>query len=118
MMKHYIYDIKTSNNKFNSSFSHKEREHFYYKCMENNEKRVVALIVEFDERLKNARQYIKEHYGIDSHFDRENGILNLHPIKEENKANILAAQKYVNDILEGSITFNPPLPESENPYWE
>lgn len=86
--------------------------------MENNEKRVVALIVEFDERLKNARQYIKEHYGIDSHFDRENGVLNLHPIKEENNANILAAQKYVNDILEGSITFNPPLPESENPYWD
>lgn len=86
--------------------------------MENNEKRVVALVVEFDELLNNARQYIKEHYGIESHFDRENGVLNLHPIKEENNANILAAQKYVNDILEGSITFNPPLPESENPYWE
>lgn len=118
MMKHYIYDIKTSNNKFYSSFSHKEREHFSNIHMENNDKRVVALIVEFDERLKNAQQYIKEHYGIDSQFDKTNGILNLQTIREGNNANVLAAQKYVNKIMEGSITFNPPLPESENPYWE
>ena len=40
------------------------------------------------------------------------------PKEITNNANVLAAQKYVNEIMEGSITFNPPLPESENPYWE
>ena len=80
-------------------------------------KKLAALVVEFDERIRNARRYIKEHYGIESHFDKDSGILNLHAIKEDNKTNILAAQKYVNEMMEGSITFNPPLPESENPYW-
>ena len=86
--------------------------------MGENEKRFVALIVEFEERLTSVREHIKANFSIGSEFDKEKGILNLLPITDSAKKNILNAQKYANQIMEGCITFNPPLPESENPYWE
>lgn len=86
--------------------------------MGENEKRFVALIVEFEERLTSVREHIKANFSIGSEFDKEKGILNLFPITDCAKKNILNAQKYANQIMEGCITFNPPLPESENPYWE
>ena len=86
--------------------------------MGENEKRFVALIVEFEERLTSVREHIKANFSIGNEFDKEKGILNLFPITDSAKKNILNAQKYANQIMEGCITFNPPLPESENPYWE
>lgn len=86
--------------------------------MGENEKRVVSLIVEFEDRLATVREHIRSNYNINSKFDKENGILNLFPINSDAENNILSAQKYANKVMEGSITYNPPLPESENPYWE
>ena len=86
--------------------------------MEKNEKRFVSLIVEFEDRLATVREHIRSNYNINCEFDEENGILNLFPINSDAEKNILSAQKYANKVMEGSITYNPPLPESENPYWE
>lgn len=86
--------------------------------MEKNEKRFVSLIVEFEDRLATVREHIRSNYNINCEFDEENGILNFFPINSDAEKNILSAQKYANKVMEGSITYNPPLPESENPYWK
>ena len=56
--------------------------------MGENEKRFVALIVEFEERLTSVREHIKANFSIGSEFDKEKGILNLFPITDSAKKNI------------------------------
>ena len=78
----------------------------------------MSLSVELEDRVATVREHSRSNYNINCEFDEENGILNLFPINSDAEKNILSAQKYANKVMEGSITYNPPLPESENPYWK
>ena len=45
--------------------------------MTNNEAKLADIIVNYDQRVLEARNYIKENFGVSSEYD-DNGVLNIY----------------------------------------
>lgn len=75
--------------------------------MTSNERKLADLIVNYDQRILEARQYIKENFGVSSTFEDETGTLNLFTNNVNESLQVLAAKEYLeNTFGPGVILLN------------
>ena len=75
--------------------------------MTSNEAKFADLIVNYDKKLVECREYIKENFGIDSTYDEENQKLNLFTRNVNEELQLMAAKEYVESIFPfGTLTLN------------
>jgi hypothetical protein len=71
--------------------------------MTKNEAKLADIIVNYDQRVLEARNYIKENFGVSSEYDEENGILNLYTENINESLQLLAAKEYIENTFEPGV---------------
>jgi hypothetical protein len=71
--------------------------------MTKNEAKLADIIVNYDQRVLEARNYIKENFGVSSEYDEENGILNLYTENVNESLQLLAAKEYIENTFEPGV---------------
>lgn len=71
--------------------------------MTKNEAKLADIIVNYDQRVLEARNYIKENFGVSSEYDEENGILNLYTENVNESLQLLAAKEYLENTFEPGV---------------
>ena len=75
--------------------------------MTSNEAKFANLIVNYDKKLVECREYIKENFGVESTFDEETKQLNLFTRNVNEGLQLMAAKEYVESIFPlGTLTLN------------
>lgn len=75
--------------------------------MTENEAQLADLIVNFDQRVYEAIQYIKENFGVSSEYNDEEQSLRLYTTNVNESLQILAAKEYLeNTFMPGVLTLN------------
>lgn len=75
--------------------------------MTENEAKLADLIVNFDQRVYEAIQYIKENFGVSSEYNDEEQSLRLYTTNVNESLQILAAKEYLeNTFMPGVLTLN------------
>jgi hypothetical protein len=75
--------------------------------MTENEAKLADLIVNFDQRVYEAIQYIKENFGVSSEYNDEEQSLRLYTTNVNESLQILAAKEYLeNAFMPGVLTLN------------
>ena len=75
--------------------------------MTENEAKLADLIVNFDQRVYEAIQYIKENFGVSSEYNDEEQSLRLNTTNVNESLQILAAKEYLeNTFMPGVLTLN------------
>ena len=74
--------------------------------MTNNEAKLADIIVNYDQRVLEARNYIKENFGVSSEYD-DNGVLNIYTENVNESLQLLAAKEYLeNTFAPGVLLLN------------
>lgn len=71
--------------------------------MTKNEAKLADIIVNYDQRVLEARNYIKENFGVSSEYDEENGILELYTENVNESLQLLAAKEYLENTFEPGV---------------
>lgn len=68
-----------------------------------NEAKFADLIVNYDQKLLEARNYIKENFGVSSTYDDEEGKLNLFTENVNEALQLMAAKEYLENTFEPGV---------------
>lgn len=72
-----------------------------------NEAKLADIIVNYDQKLSEARQYVEDNFGVKSTYDEEEGIINLYVENTNNALQLMAAKEYFENNFEpGTILLN------------
>ena len=70
--------------------------------MNKNDKNILAFVekmVNYNDHIKNAQEYIKENYNVKSSFDDETNTLYIYSTNINESLNVVAAKEYINDTI-------------------
>lgn len=68
-----------------------------------NEEKFVDVIVNLDQKILEARQYIKENFGVYSDYNDEERMLNLYVNNINEGLQIMAAKEYIENSFEPGL---------------
>lgn len=71
--------------------------------MTSNERKFADLMVNYDKKILDARNYIKENFGVDSTYDASEGKLNLYTNNVNEALQIMAAKEYLENLFEPGV---------------
>lgn len=76
--------------------------------MTSNEAKFADLVVNYDQRILEARNYIKENFGVSSTYNEEEGKLDLFVDDAINEGlQVMAAKEYIENTLPaGTVLLN------------
>lgn len=72
-----------------------------------NEAKFADSIVNYDQRISEVREYIKENFGVSSNFDDEECALELYTENVNEALQLMAAKEYIeNTLAPGMVSLN------------
>jgi hypothetical protein len=71
--------------------------------MTENEAKFADLIVNYDQRVSEAREYIKVNFGVCSEYNQEEGSLKLFVTNINESLQLLAAKEYLENTFEPGV---------------
>lgn len=72
--------------------------------MTDNEKQFIRTFVDFESNLNSARQYIKETYGVDSEFNKEENYIKLYCKDGKlDVMNLVSAKNFINETFDAGF---------------
>ena len=72
-----------------------------------NEAKFADSIVNYDQRISEVREYIKENFGVSSNFDDEEYALELYTENVNEALQLMAAKEYIeNTLAPGMVSLN------------
>lgn len=72
-----------------------------------NEAKFADVIVNYDQKILEAREYIQENFGVSSRFDDEERTLELYTENVNEALQLMAAKEYLeNTLAPGMVSLN------------
>ena len=71
--------------------------------MTTNEAKFADIIVNYDKRVAEARDYIKTNFGVSSEYIEEEGMLNIYTDNINESLQLLAAKEYLENTFEPGV---------------
>ena len=71
--------------------------------MTTNEAKFADIIVNYDQRVAEARDYIKTNFGVSSEYIEEEGMLNIYTDNIDESLQLLAAKEYLENTFEPGV---------------
>lgn len=71
--------------------------------MTEHEAKFADLIVNYDKRVSEAREYIKVNFGVSSEYNQEEGSLRLYVTNVNESLQVLAAKEYLENTFEPGV---------------
>lgn len=71
--------------------------------MTTNEAKFADIIVNYDKRVAEARDYIKTNFGVSSEYVEEEGMLNIYTDNINESLQLLAAKEYLENTFEPGV---------------
>lgn len=71
--------------------------------MTNNEAKLADIIVNYDQRVLEAREYIKVNFNVNSEYDETEGQLNLSVSNINESLQLMAAKEYLESVFEPGV---------------
>ena len=71
--------------------------------MTENEAKFADLIVNYDQRVLEAREYIKTNFGVSSEYNEEEGMLRIYTDNVNESLQLMAAKEYLENAFEPGV---------------
>lgn len=71
--------------------------------MTTNEAKFADIIVNYDKRVAEARDYIKTNFGVSSEYVEEEGMLHIYTDNINESLQLLAAKEYLENTFEPGV---------------
>ena len=71
--------------------------------MTTNEAKLADIIVNYDQRVLEAREYIKTNFGVSSEYNEEEGMLRIYTDNVNESLQLMAAKEYLETAFEPGV---------------
>ena len=71
--------------------------------MTTNEAKLADIIVNYDQRVAEARDYIKTNFGVSSEYVEEEGMLRIYTENVNESLQLMAAKEYLENAFEPGV---------------
>lgn len=71
--------------------------------MTTNEAKLADIIVNYDQRVLEAREYIKTNFGVSSEYNEEEGMLHIYTDNVNESLQLMAAKEYLENVFEPGV---------------
>ncbi len=71
--------------------------------MTTNEAKLADIIVNYDQRVLEAREYIKTNFGVSSEYNEEEGMLRIYTDNVNESLQLMAAKEYLENAFEPGV---------------
>jgi hypothetical protein len=71
--------------------------------MTTNEAKLADIIVNYDQRVLEAREYIKTNFGVSSEYNEEEGMLRIYTDNVNESLQLMAAKEYLENTFEPGV---------------
>mgnify|MGYP003289270336 CR=1 FL=1 len=71
--------------------------------MTTNEAKLADIIVNYDQRVAEARDYIKTNFGVSSEYVEEEGMLRIYTENVNESLQLMAAKEYLENTFEPGV---------------
>ena len=71
--------------------------------MTTNEAKLADIIVNYDQRVLEAREYIKTNFGVSSEYVEEEGILRIYTDNVNESLQLMGAKDYLENAFEPGV---------------